>query len=38
MDIALVEAFCKLLDGAYSADLKDIVAEFANLTFLVLFK
>ena len=38
MDMALVEVFYELLDGDYSADLREIMLSFANASFLTLFK
>ena len=38
MDMALVEVFYELLDGDYSADLREIILSFANPSFLTLSK
>ena len=38
MDMALVEVSYKLLDGDYSAGLREIMLSFANPSFLTLFK
>ena len=38
IDMALVKVFYELLDGDYSADLREIMLSFANPSFLTLFK
>ena len=38
MDMALVRVFYELLDGDYSADLREIILSFANPSFLTLSK